>query len=71
MTVRVTSATLRKGGVCLFGAKRMCPTLGVDFRRLVTEGYPVEELEGIKDVTVQRLIAIARADAEGTDGRRR
>jgi len=52
------------------GAKRQCPTLGIDFRRLVTVGYPAEELAGIKDVTVQRLVAIARADAEEADGRR-
>lgn len=66
MTVRVTSTTLRQEGVCLAGARRMAPRLGVDFRRLMREGYPIEELEHIDDFTVKRLIA--RAKAEAGDG---
>lgn len=66
--VRVTVNTLRQGRICLSGARRGCRQLGLDFRRLVTEGYLVEELRGIDDVTVKRLIAIA--ENGDSDGRR-
>lgn len=61
--IRVTGATLRKGGVCLNGARRMCPSLGLDFRRLIRHGYSVDELRHIDDATVRRLIEIAERGA--------
>lgn len=65
MSARVTSDTLRRGGICLFGAKRACKRFGLDFRKLITVGYGVDEIEHIDDVTVQRLIALAKEDADG------
>lgn len=69
MTVRITARTLRHEDICLNGARRMCPSLGVDFRRLMREGYPVDEVRHINDVTVKRLIERAEAEAKARDGK--
>lgn len=59
-TDRVTITDIRSAGYCAPGLRRQCKALGLDIRRLVNDGIPIEELEMIDDVTVQRCVAEAK-----------
>lgn len=62
MNDRVTITDCRKAGFCVSGLRQHCATLGLDFRRLVKEGLPISEIEGIDDANVQRCIAVAKGE---------
>lgn len=54
---RVTAEDIRAAGYCIhIGARRWCAHHGVDFRRLMTEGIPVDEIAGIDDALVQNVL---------------
>jgi hypothetical protein len=42
------------------GVRRGCTANGIDFRRLVKEGIPVDEIEHVQDPTVRRVIEQAK-----------
>lgn len=60
MTERLNLADCRAAGYCVRGTKRRCADLGVDFRKLMGEGVPFEELEPLGDGDVNRCISFAR-----------
>lgn len=53
-------ARQKHGGFCASGIKVWCERYGVDFRRLLQEGYPIEEIEAIGDAMSEKVVAIAR-----------
>ena len=57
---RVTVNDCRSVGFCVKGVKAHCDLLGLDFRRLVKEGLPFEELEHYDDLAVRRSIEAAQ-----------
>jgi hypothetical protein len=61
---RVTTDDLVKAGYCARGLRRHYKAIGLtreDFVRFVREGLPVEEIEHVDDLMVQRVIEAARA----------
>lgn len=64
---RVTIHHARKLGYCISGIRRMCEQHGLDFRKLVREGYTIEEISDLDDALIQRVIAVAKQ--EEADGR--
>jgi hypothetical protein len=62
MSDRVTITHVREAGYCLTGARRHCAALGLDFRRLVRDGLPICEVEGIDDALVQEIVNRARGE---------
>lgn len=65
---RMTLADCREAGYCGRGVREKFDLLGLDFRRLVKEGIPVEELRHIDDAQIQRLVDMI--DGRRSDGRR-
>lgn len=61
MSIRVTATDCQTLGICMSGVRRGCAANGIDFRRLVREGIPVEEIEHVSDPTVQRVIEQAKS----------
>ena len=60
MTNRLTVQDCRDCGYCVKGIREHCSLLGVDFRRMVREGIPLTEIEGLDDAIAQKCIARAR-----------
>jgi len=65
---RVTVDDCRTSRFCLRGVRSHCSALGLDFRRLVREGLPVSELDGIDDELVRQCVRNARARCGVPDG---
>ena len=68
MSRKLTIQDCRDAGFCINpGVKDACKLHGVDFRQLVREGVPLEQVENINDVSVQRAvqIAITRSEKNG------
>ncbi|ARB05707.1 hypothetical protein [Synechococcus virus S-ESS1] len=65
----LTMEDVRKSGFCVRGAKAHCTELGIDFKGLVKNGFPLAEAEAIQDAHVQRIVAVAKKRI--ADGRRR
>lgn len=51
--------------MCIRGAKVWGQRHGLDFRKFLAEGYPVETIEATKDALGLKVAAVAREDAEG------
>lgn len=51
------------GGFCASGIRVWCERYGIDFRRLLQEGYPIEEIEALGDAMSQKVVAIAKGEA--------
>lgn len=67
----LTIGDIRKAGYCVRkGAKAKCDALGLDFKRLIREGLPLEEMRAIDDLHVQTSVkqADARIAAEKAAG---
>lgn len=64
-TQKVTIHDCRKAGFCVSGVKTACNSLGLDFKTLVREGLPLEEIELIEDVNVQRAVQVAKERISG------
>lgn len=64
MSLRVTATDCQTLGLCMSGVRRGCAANGIDFRRLVREGIPVDEIENISDPTVRRVIEEAKRRGE-------
>jgi len=65
VTRLLTIQDCRDAGFCINpGVKEACKLHGVDFRQLVREGVPLESVENIDDVSVQRAVSIAKARIE-------
>ena len=57
----ITWKHVRAAGFCLHhGARQWCHANGIEFRRLMTEGIPIEEVEQIDDAMARRVIEVAR-----------
>ena len=76
MTVIVTMVHARKstlspgpGRLCAPGIYAWAHRHGLDVGAFAREGLPVEVFERLDDAFAQRLAAIARADAEASNGR--
>lgn len=54
-----------QAGMCVRGAKVWGQRHGLDFRKFLAEGYPVETIEATKDALGMKVAAAARDDAEG------
>ena len=63
VVVRIEHVT--QAGMCVRGAKVWMQRHGLDFRRFLAEGYPVETIEATKDALGLKVAAVAREDAEG------
>lgn len=61
MTV-ITINHCRKAGWCVSGVRRFCAQNNLDFRRLVREGVPVEEVEGIDCALIAKAVEIAKKE---------
>lgn len=65
MTIMVTWRHVRAAGYCIHvGARRWCAANGVDFRALMGDGVPVEQIEAIDDEMAQRVAKVARDGIE-------
>lgn len=68
MTRKLTIQDCRDAGFCISpGVKEACAAHGINFRQLVREGVPLEQVENIEEISVQRAVAIAnkRIDSHG------
>lgn len=66
----IRPADVRAAGYCLnYGAREFCRRYGLDFRRFVREGIPVDELQSINDAQLARVIEVAHGRQEKADGR--
>ena len=62
----VTMTHVRAAGLCSRGAKQWFARNGLDFRTFLTEGYPVEVIEGTQDALGLKVAALTRQmHAEG------
>jgi hypothetical protein len=69
MSRKLTIQDCRDAGFCISpGVKEACREHGVDFRQLIRSGVPLEQVEHIDDISVQRAVAIAIRRSEN-DGR--
>lgn len=68
MSGRVTISDVRQAGYCVKGIREHCKRVGVDFKRLVREGIPISEVEGLDDAMAQRIIARAKEREERENG---
>lgn len=68
MSHRVEIRDVRAAGLCLSGTRRHCAAVGLDFRRLVKEGLPMEEVAHLDDALVQRVVSAAREREENGNG---
>lgn len=57
---RVTLAELRALNYCASGIRAWCARYGLDFRKLVREGFTFEELEATGDHFGLAAVALAR-----------
>jgi hypothetical protein len=55
-------------GLCVQGQRRFCEANGIDFRRFIKDGIPLDELRGIDDLNLKKAIAVAEAEQGGDDG---
>lgn len=60
MTDKMTIHDCRSVGFCMIGVKRACVVHGHDFKTLVREGLPLEEMDKLDDINVKRAVAKAR-----------
>lgn len=60
MTGRMTIQDCRDVGFCIAGVKRACVVHNQDFRLLVKEGLPLDEMDKLDDINVRRATARAR-----------
>lgn len=60
MTGRLTIHDCRDVGFCVKGVKRACDLHGQDFKKLVREGLPLEEMDKLDDISVRRACDRAR-----------
>lgn len=60
MTGKLTIQDIRHAGFCVKGSILHARRLGLDDRKLVREGLPLSEVDGIDDLNVQRCIAVAK-----------
>lgn len=54
------------GVLCANGVRDWCVRHNVDLRQLAEEGIPIAQGEAIDDAFAQRVVAIARAEAEAS-----
>jgi hypothetical protein len=61
----IRAARAAHGGYCSNGMRRWCVQHGVDFRRLLQEGYPVEEIEALApgDAFAQQVLSFVKGEA--------
>lgn len=65
----VRAAKLGGAGVlCAPSIRVWCERHHVDLRQLAEEGLPISQAEAIDDAYAQRVVAIARAEAEASNG---
>jgi len=62
--MRVHVRHIRAAGFCAPGLKEICDIYGIDIRKLVREGIPVDEIEHIEDANVRKVIDAALEDRE-------
>jgi len=58
----IRQAREKHGGYCPGGIRYWCERHGLDFRKALTQGYPIEEIEAIDDVFAKRVVAIAKGE---------
>ncbi len=51
--------------ICAPGVRAWCDRHGIDLRTFCSHGLPIEQFEALDDAFAQRMVAIARAEAEG------
>lgn len=54
----------RSGVLCAAGIRTWMDRHGLDLRRFLDEGLPVEQFDALDDAFAQRLAAIAREEAD-------
>lgn len=54
-----------QAGMCVRGAKVWAQRHGLDFRKFLSEGIPVEVIDATKDALGKKVADAAREDAEG------
>jgi hypothetical protein len=65
--VVVTVADCMAAGLCVSGQRRVCRELGIDYRKLVTEGISSEGWENVDNLHVQRIIRVAEERERGRE----
>lgn len=59
MIERVTITDVRRAGYCVRGVRRWCEVKGIDFRKFLAEGMPVEEFKSLgDDVYITDVLAV-------------
>jgi hypothetical protein len=61
MAYKVTMDDVRKAGYCGAGLKGFCSTHGLNLVKLVEVGWGPEDLEGVDDEHLNRVIEVAKA----------
>lgn len=57
----ITYLDIKAAGYCIhLGARRWCAAHGIDFRRLMLEGIPVEDVAHINDAMLARILEVKR-----------
>ena len=58
---------VRSSGLCARGAKQWFERHGLDFKKFLLEGYPIEVIEGTGDALGKLVADKVRARAAGED----
>ena len=62
--VLVTIAHVRAAGLCVHGTRTWFARQGLDFRAFLARGLPASILLATGDAMAQRVVEVARRDAE-------
>lgn len=62
--VTVTIAHVRAAGLCVHGTRTWFARQGLDFRDFLARGLPASVLLATGDAMAQRVVEVARRDAE-------
>ena len=57
--MKITVSDARALSYCLLGVRRVCSKYGLDFKAFIREGLDEEELAGIDDAQIKKLIEAA------------
>lgn len=60
MTDKMTIQDCRDVGFCVSGIRRACATHSKDFKTLVKQGLPLDEMDELDDINVKRAVSKAR-----------
>lgn len=66
-SIMVTVAHIRTAKLCSRGARQWFQHHGLDYSKFLSEGLPIEQIEGTNDALGKMVAKVAREHAAGDD----